>query len=807
MNRTQDNRTQDAGTGFDAAVFAAIAGLGGAMWAATVSAGAGRFAPLGSLVVGLAIGVCVAIGLGGVLGIPRRRRGVESSTPRAGSSVGGAEAALIFVVAIAAFRAWPPSVAWPAFLDGGWYAATAAMVARHGDLNLDVGPAADPVFVMRLADQRRAGIGVPLDESRGFHAVAFAVADPGSGIATPYHPPLYTSWLAIFADRFGPDRLALGGWIWAVAWLLALGALARRAFGPWAAPWAVALAGVSPLWRFFAPQPFAELAAGALVLTGLGLLAMPGSQSPAGAGGSSGAGIAGSPVPPRSRPLDPPLARPLVAGLLLGLAALTKLDAVPIVIAVVIWWCWMSIGRSRGADASSAIVDPMALAPHAARVDLTDETRPGVAVDPTDALYPGGGLSPALALLLGLVPAAAHAVVLAQGSSAVYYKLNLWGVRSAALTVLQRLGGGPALALLATAVVVAGFAAFRTRTRGIQRPRRGAAIAVDAGSGVAQGSATRAAGGAPRSFESGLGAIGRAALAFGPAAIVVALWLRDRPVGDSVAAAPSLSTILVWAITPLGAWAALATWAWIVRGSARSAPPMLFFALLRSPLVPAAIATAIVLAAPLVTRTLSPLYVGRRLLPVALPLACILAAGGALSAWRRGGLMRTGLVVAALVVGAVQLRAGQPLAPGRDLAGARLLMERFTAYGGDDDLLIFPSSLTDEDAGRLAAAVWALDGRDVAVVGSPEPDAEVLAAAVHEALATGRRIFWIGAAPPPPLAGIDARSAGEESVITEVLAPDPVLPPRMIQYELSAAVHELFAVDVGEGLGSSPPAP
>jgi hypothetical protein len=139
------------------------------------------------------------------------------------------------------------------------------------------------------------------------------------------------------------------------------------------------------------------------------------------------------------------------------------------------------------------------------------------------------------------------------------------------------------------------------------------------------------------------------------------------------------------------------------------------------------------------------------------------------------------------------LRAGQPLSPARDLSGARLLIDRLDVYGGSKDVFVFPSSLSGEDAGRLGAAVWALGGRHVAVIGSPEPDLEALAAAVHRLLDEGRRVFWAAGTSPPELVGVRAEIVGEESVITEVLAPEPPLPPSYVQYEFSVEVHELIS--------------
>lgn len=729
------------GARMEAVLLALVVGLAASMWLATIGAGISRFSPLAAVAGGV-------VAAGAAIVVPEFRRDRAVTGGHAAGRPRGADLLLLVLVAVFAARAWPPSIAWPAFLDGGWYAAAAAQIARQGALVLDVGPGSDPVFVTRLADQRRAGLGVPLDEDAGFHAVAFAVADVGDGTAAPYHPPFFSSWLAIFAALLGPARLGIGAWIWASAWAAALGVLARRTFGATAGVWAIVIAGLSPLALSFARQPFAELAAGALVMGALAILGplrhsreggrdLPAAAAPARWGEAGGS---------------------FVAGLLLGLAGLTKLDVVPAVAIAVAWWTWWSVRGRKGGGPGREAAAP--------------------------------GLGAVIGLWLGLVPAAVHGAALAAGPAAVYYSLNLWGVRGAILEALAgavgRLGGpagAVASAVAAAAVLVAvALAAARSRRPG---PSSGTGPGPGPNPGLDLNRGLRPAAGRPAvpGRRLDVSAAILAVVAYGPAFMVALLWLRDRP-GQDVAGPASLSTILVWAITPLGAWAALYGWAQLVRGRSITG------GLAPSPIAPVALATAFVLAAPLVTRSLSPLYAGRRLLPVALPLACLLAAAVADRAWRRGGLMRLACAAGVAIAAASTVTAERSISPARDLAGARLLIDRLGAYGGPDDLFVFPSALTDEDdAGRLAAAVWALDGRPVAVVGAPEPDLGALGAAVTRILDSGRAVFWVGASPPPALEGLEVEAVGQESVITEVLAPDPGLPPRMSRFELSLGVH------------------
>ena len=166
-------------------------------------------------------------------------------------------------------------------------------------------------------------------------------------------------------------------------------------------------------------------------------------------------------------------------------------------------------------------------------------------------------------------------------------------------------------------------------------------------------------------------------VAIGPAIVVAAIWLRDQPrEGHSHRSAraiddPGLGDHALGGVGRAGRMGVLGPWR--VRTRAGQSD---HGALAASPILPAALATAFVIAAPLVTRSLSPLYVGRRLLPIALPLACVLVAAAVQHMWRRGERWRVGLIAAGLLIAGVQLRAGQPIAPGRDLSGARLLIDR-----------------------------------------------------------------------------------------------------------------------------------
>lgn len=308
-----------------------IAGLAAATWTALATAGLDRFAPRLAAVAGgaCALGVIAAAAWGHARGRCRL-----ASTRW--------DAAALAIAALLAARAWPGNTPWVTFLDASWYVATAARIAQTGGLAFPVGALADaptgtrPGLVATFSDERAAGLPFPDDPGRGFHAVAFAVGDTRAPIATPYHPPFYAAGLAIPAALLGPLRAGMGAPPWALAWLLAVAALARAVGGARAAPLAVAAAGCGPAFGYYAANPYAELAAGALALGGVWCLAR----------------LAGAARPARALAAG--------AGLGLGLACLAKVDLIPTAVAAGAWWL-LARRTQGGAREGAALLSGLAL--------------------------------------------------------------------------------------------------------------------------------------------------------------------------------------------------------------------------------------------------------------------------------------------------------------------------------------------------------------------------------------------------------------------------------------------------------------
>ncbi|MEO8082619.1 MAG: hypothetical protein ABI780_02225 [Ardenticatenales bacterium] len=656
-----------------------LAAATAAAWAALGLAAIGRF----DARVALGFGAVVAATV--VVGAVRAHRAARWIVD--GDCAGWiADAATLLVIALCASRL-RPSVPWPAALDGGWYAASAVRIAHDRSLWFDVPAAAEPGFVTALADLRRAGIPGPDDRDHGLHAIAFAVPRIGQPIATPYHPPLFTTFAAVGVALRGPYGAAWAASVWAVLWLMAIAALCRLWHAPLVAPAATALAALSPVYRVYGATPYAELFAGTLALSAFVLFAL-----------ADGMG--------RGR-----AAWYAMAGLLLGSAVVAKIDLFPVAAAGTLW----IVLCVRGA-------------------------RPRLA-------FAAGGGAAGLAWL-----------ALARGPMAPYVALNGYGVwRLATVDVVPR------LIVLSVALAVA---ATVWRARGRRWDNGGRGKAHRGGARLRDAAAWRSA----------LGIAVTAAL------VAAAAWqwriVPDAPVG--------MLRLLGWAISPLALFAAAQA---VGRRIDRRAEGLVG-------LWPLLAATAFVLAAPIVTRDLSPIYTVRRLAPIALPTVCLLAAGELARgmsgpAWRRAGTaLLAGLALVAAAAQAASLR------PVREFGAVEILLDRIAAYARPGDLALFPSAYGDDASGRLAAPLWALHDVNVAVL---PPSAAAAApgtasAAARRWLAThpGQRLLWVADPATDPPAGLRSRTLGDESLVTEGWAPG-VFPPTFKPVEFSIVVGQLDA--------------
>lgn len=260
--------------------------------------------------------------------------------------------------------------------------------------------------------------------------------------------------------------------------------------------------------------------------------------------------------------------------------------------------------------------------------------------------------------------------------------------------------------------------------------------------------------------------------------------------------APGMVAILTWLLTPLGMFAAVAGLLLALDAAEARSGPVVAQALL---------AAGIVLVTPVVTQSLSALYSGRRLVPVALPVAAILA-GGAVAAWwawrsqgAAAGRSRRGwdlLVAGGLVLAAVALvAAGEPLRGWREFGGGETLARRVARHAGERDVLVFPSTLQGADPGRMAAAIWSLTGRNAVVVGAPGRDPAAVAAAVDAWRADGRAVYYVTDDAHPlevPIPGYRSEEIAEEAIVTTALAPRPVLPPETQRVDLQLRLFQLL---------------
>ena len=701
----------------EAALLALLPALASSLWVGLITAHAGRLLPGVALVVG---SLDLAAGLGLVWWLRREGRlDARGKAPAALalSAVCAISLRLALVVA--------PSAAWPALLDAGWYAGTGRLIAHEGRLGFAPGPESlledRSAFVADFAEQRAAGLTVPVDDARGRVGAALVAPAPRYDVLRPWHPPALATWLALWqrwsvADDGDPPPPGRALWPWAVAWLLAVAALAAQVGGPWAAVAAVAVAGLGPALTYYGAAPYAELPAGALVLGGLVALRRATERRR-----TSGAGIPEAPTP-LAWSEDARLAMALLAGLALGMAGLLKLDLLPVAAFVALWWLQSPLRREPG---SSAV---------------------------------------GMGLVIGLALPLLHLLILGlpAGPTHVYLRVNLWGV-ARALGDLAWVGG-----LVAATALLMGAARFGLRAS--RRPKPEPAAASDGP-------------GAPWRRAAGL------------AVLVLALLASWIVLATPDGAPAPMVGLLAWMVTPLAAWGAAAELAARLerpRARTESARPALD--LRRDVLGPALVLALIPLVMPLVTRELSSLYVARRLVPIALPLTAVLAGAGAARLWEAPDRLRRWAAVAAVSLVAFTLaNRAAPWSPGRELAGSTRLLERVADRLRPGDVLVLPSALGEDPVGRLGLGLRAVEGVEVVVVGGLDESPEALSAAVARWEALGRRVLWAGGGDPPRWPGVRAETFGREGIVSEVLAPDPALPPRWKRFEIALTLYELSA--------------
>lgn len=427
----------------------AVGAAAAATWTALATAAAGAFAPIAAGLAGMAFGALVAW-------LAARGRRHAAPTVAGGDASGRwADVACLVVLALAALRL-RPAVPWPAALDGGWYAAAAVRIAADRRLSFDAPAAAVPGLVTTLDALRPVGIGAPPDARRGFYAVALAVPRVGEPRVAPYHPPFFTAAAALGVSRRGPYGAAWAAVGWALIWLLAIGALARRAGLTAGAPLAMALAALSPLFRVYGATPYAELCAGAAGLAAV--LALPRA---------------------RGRPARRTWLVALASGAAAGTAVVAKIDLLPFAAFVPLAW-WAAAGRGAAAWSLAGALPPaaafaaLALGPTSVYAALNGAGVAGLAAARAGWLLAGAVAAAALAAaaVAGRGPRRARPAMRAPGSPGAWAGLVLvvaaaWSWRAdpaAPLGMLRLLGW--------SATPLALFAAGLSVVRLVDAPRR-----------------------------------------------------------------------------------------------------------------------------------------------------------------------------------------------------------------------------------------------------------------------------------------------------------------------------------------------
>ena len=280
---------------FELAVLSAVAFVAGFGLAALALAVVGAFHVVLVIAVGLNAGLLCVLG---VLRLPRRAR-----EGRSGRSAIGAVALTVLVVgAMTGMNAWARSQHVLSTRDPGIHLITGKWLAEQSELPVDaaVGPFADSDAVDPAA-------------ALGFFPQGYPDSPSRTGPLQPQFVHLYPALIGT-ADWVGGNRLAqalpalMGGLA-----LLALFVLGNRWLPPWAAAGATLAVAVSLPQAFFSRDTFSEVPVQLLVCGGLALTAWA-------MDGDLDRGAAA-----------------LVAGLVLGAAVATRVDALVMLVALPLW--------------------------------------------------------------------------------------------------------------------------------------------------------------------------------------------------------------------------------------------------------------------------------------------------------------------------------------------------------------------------------------------------------------------------------------------------------------------------------------
>lgn len=294
----------------------ALAGVLLTGWLALILAQLGLFS-LGSLL--LALGVCSVACL--------FLRGVDVISDFRQMKIGWEEGAVALLLGLSLLLYTRPAEYLPVFLDPGWYVNTGLHVARTGSLTGEsplfsaLPPSARSLFFRSFRSFRATMPQFPDVATSGFYLMAFAVADVEGGQIVPYHPPLFSVWIATFYAMGGLRAALYATPLFGALAVLALYFAGRALFGRGIGLLAAILLALNFTQLYFARTPFAEILTQFLLMGGVYALTT------------------------YARERSPSLA--LIAGLAFGQALLAKIESLIVLVPLALFWgCWL--WRERG---------------------------------------------------------------------------------------------------------------------------------------------------------------------------------------------------------------------------------------------------------------------------------------------------------------------------------------------------------------------------------------------------------------------------------------------------------------------------
>ena len=725
-------------------------------WLALILAQLGLFS-LGSLL--LALGICSLACLACLL-----RRGVDLIAPFRQIQVGWEEGAVALLLGLSLLLYARPAEHLPVFLDPGWYVNTGLHVARTGSLTGEstlfsaLPPSARSLFFQSFRSFRATMPQFPDVASSGFYLMAFAVSDVERGQIVPYHPPLFSVWIATFHALGGLRAALYATPLFGALAVLTLYFAGRALFGRGVGLLAALLLALSFTQLTFSRTPYAEVFTQFLLLGGVYALTT------------------------YTRGRRPSLA--LIAGLAFGQALLAKIESLIVLVPLTLFWsCWLWRKRGSWRDLLLFALPFGLLLAHALLLALT-VNRPYVILN-------GHGLWLRFRSLL-----TGPRIWLGMGLSLALAAGGVWGgIRSRRKRITLSSEQRRWLKLFCAFLILL-LAAYATFLQPLAAPGRTLAL-PQLGLFLSPLGVWLGVLGLVKLVVEGLE---RRRLFFLAFAVTFSLI---------VLAAPTVTTSLsrvyairrqVPAVIPsflLLASYGLLGWPCGIRrgkrrkGAKRDGIPQgwgergtLSIAVNARPATAGRVARSRreqIRHGRLASIHTLRVLLGRRYEP-------LVGLGTRMDALPR---LAQGTTIAILLISF--LRLDWPFLGYREMAGAVAFAQRLADHFDQGDIVLFEAIDADSHVGRFAAPLWTLYDKNALLLSTDDPPREELSGVLDGWLEEGREVYLVSQSRPPPLPlDHDLVPLAEERWRSSTLAPNLNFPPEIWEFEMPFHIYQII---------------